>query len=198
MDATGIILAGGKSKRMKLNKAFVTLNDQPIIEIIMDKFIRYFAETIIISNDPELYQGYGIKVYQDVYPGLGPVSGIHAGLTYAQTEGVFVAACDIPFIKMELVDYMLKRLDKYQTVAVNIDGYPQATAAVYRKDCRDIFTRCIQEDKLKAGWIFRELNTLILEPEDLAWAGNVKEIFYNINNEADLEYARELARRYLE
>lgn len=198
MDTTGVILAGGKSQRMRFNKAFAKLNDKPLIEIILDKFKAFFAETLIISNIPEFYQHYGVGVYRDVYPGLGPVSGIHAGLTYAKNPRLFVVACDMPFVQMDLVAYMLDELQGFQAVVVNINGYPQATGAVYSRECLDVFTNCIRADKLKAGLIFRELRTRVLKPDDLVRFGNVEEIFYNINDETDLVYARELAGRYLE
>ena len=68
MKASGAILAGGKSSRMKFNKAFAQIDQQMSIEIIIHKFKSIFSETIIISNEPELFQGFNLPVFTDVYP----------------------------------------------------------------------------------------------------------------------------------
>ena len=89
MKSSGIILAGGKSSRMKFNKAFARITSQTAIEIIIKKFQAFFCETIIISNDPEEYLHLGLPVFTDVYPRQGPVNGIHSALYYASNESIF-------------------------------------------------------------------------------------------------------------
>ena len=67
-------------KRQKFNKAFAEIGGKSSLQIILDKFNTVFSETIIICNDPELYAEMNDKIYTDVYPGMGPVAGIHSGL----------------------------------------------------------------------------------------------------------------------
>ncbi|MBC7075768.1 MAG: molybdenum cofactor guanylyltransferase [Syntrophomonadaceae bacterium] len=197
MEASGVILAGGKSSRMKSNKAFAKIVGKPSIEIIIDRFTSFFAETMIISNEVEVYQGCGIKIYPDVYPGLGPISGIHSGLYHSNTDGIFVIGCDMPFVNMELVQLMLEKLEGYDAVVPEIDSFLQPISAVYRKTCLPVFTECLENKRLKLTMVFNELNTLILDEKDIKQFGDAKEIFFNINDLEDLKLAQQMAGRLL-
>lgn len=196
MKVTGAILAGGKSTRMKYNKAFAKLGDYTIIETIINRFTNIFDNNIIISNEPDLYQHLGLEVYTDIYPGLGPISGIHSALTNSPDDVIFAIACDMPFIPQALIEYMIDVLDDYDTVVARINNFYQATSAVYQKSCLPVLTNCLENNKLKTGLIFRELNPLVLDEEEVSRFGNLDDIFFNINDEAALAYAQELSRRF--
>lgn len=196
MKACGVILAGGRSSRMKFNKAFAEIGGQPVIKIIIDKFTRLFDETIIISNEPELYEHLGVAVYPDVYPRMGPVSGIHSGLCHAQYDKVFVLGCDVPFMNMELVEYMLNHLGKYDSVVPDIDSYLQPLAAVYSRTCLPILKTCLETNRVKLIRIFEELNALVLRSDELEKFGIVEEMFLNVNDIQALHLAGKIAGRY--
>lgn len=196
MKASGAILAGGKSSRMKFNKAFAQIDQQMSIEIIIHKFKSIFSETIIISNEPELFQGFNLPVFTDVYPRLGPVSGIHAALYYANYEPVFILGCDMPFLSTQLIENMISRIDNYHSVVPSIDGFLQATAAVYSKTSLPIFEGCLKTQKLKLTRILKEeLNSLVLNEDDMRPFGEISDMFFNLNDNETLEQARKIAGR---
>lgn len=195
MSASGVVLAGGRSTRMKFNKAFAEIGGKSSLQIILDKFNTVFSETIIICNNPELYAGMTDKIYTDVYPSLGPVAGIHSGLYHASSDMVFVLACDIPFIDTRLMGFMMDQLGGYQAVVPQVGGRLQPLAALYSRSCLPVFERCLQEDKLKLVRVFEELDTLIIPETELARFGKVEEIFFNVNDAAALQKAQELAGR---
>lgn len=197
MKASGIILAGGKSSRMHFNKAFARLTTETVIEILVKKFQVYFDETIIISNDPELYLEFGVQVYTDIFSRLGPVAGIHSALSHANNDTVFLLGCDMPFVNFETIDYLLGKLNGHDSVVPEIKGHIQPTAAVYHRKSLPIFARHLAENKLKLILIFNELDALILEESDLRQFGKTEETFFNINDQEALEKAVIMARRLL-
>jgi molybdenum cofactor guanylyltransferase len=196
MKASGVILAGGRSSRMKFNKAFAEIGGRPVIKIIIDKFARSFDETIIIANEPDLYAHLGPAVYPDIYPRMGPVSGIHSGLFHAKNEAVFVLGCDMPFVNMDLVAFMVSVLADHDSVVPEIDGYLQPLAAVYHCKCLPILTDCLKTDRVKLIRIFEELNALVLNRDILQRFGIVEEIFLNVNDMNALQLAGQIAGRY--
>lgn len=196
MKTSGVILAGGRSSRMKFNKAFAEIGGQKVIDIILNKFVKTFDETIIISNDPQEYESIGLPVYTDVYPRMGPISGIHAALYYASCEKIFVLGCDMPFMSMSLVNYMLELLGEHDTVIPEIDGFLQPISAAYRKTCLPVMTDCLEKQLLKLVLVFKELDAVKLYRSDLSRFGNVSEMFMNVNDEQVLNLAREIAGRY--
>ncbi|PKM77043.1 MAG: molybdenum cofactor guanylyltransferase [Firmicutes bacterium HGW-Firmicutes-15] len=196
MKASGVILAGGKSSRMKFNKAFAEIDGRLVINIIIDKFAGLFEETIIISNEPELYCGLGPVVYTDIYPRMGPVSGIHSGLYHARHDQSFILGCDVPFMNMELVEYMFSQLGDYDSVVPEIDTYLQPLSAVYSKKCLPVLTNCLENNKVKLIRIFEELNSLVLNRNELEKFGLVEELFLNVNDLEALNMAKRIAGRY--
>jgi len=195
MLISGVINAGGKSSRMKFNKAFAKINGKPIINIIIDKFTPVFQEIIIISNEPELFENLGYKVYEDIYPGKGPVGGMHAALSYAAYEQVFILGCDMPFVDMRIAEYMLEKLGDKDSVVPRIKGYLQPMSAVYSKKCLPRLKYNLETDRLKLTRLFEELNALIIEEEELACFGNLDELFLNINDQDALQKADMIAGR---
>jgi len=197
MQTSGVIMAGGRSSRMKFNKAFADIGGRPAVQIIIDKFQGCFQETIIISNEPDLFTSFGLPVYQDIYPYLGPVGGIHSALTNATYDNMFILGCDMPFMDMTLVKHMLARLDHHDSVVPEINSFLQPLAAAYNRSCLPIFSDCLQSNKLKLVRIFSDLDTLILKESELERFGDIRDLFFNVNDPTALAEARNMARRLL-
>jgi len=197
MKTSGVILAGGKSTRMKFNKAFACIAGQPVVQIILDKFTVYFDETIIISNEPQLYKDLGFKICPDIFPGLGPVAGIHSALYHASNDRIFVMGCDMPFMNMSLISFLLDSLEDYDCVVPELDTRLQPLSAVYSKKCLPVLTECLEHDKLKLIRVFEELYTRVIDEMQMKQFGNPQEIFMNVNDQTALELAQQIAGRYL-
>jgi molybdenum cofactor guanylyltransferase len=195
MKATGVILAGGRSSRMKFNKAFAQVGGKSVIKIIIEKFEPFFDETIIVSNDPELYEQFELPIYKDIFPRMGPVSGIHSGLVHARYDSAFILGCDIPFVNMQLVEYMLGCQQDYDSVVPEIDSYLQPLSAVYSRKCIPILSACLETNRVKLIRIFEELQAKILPREILEKYGIVEEMFLNVNDIEALSQAIKIAGR---
>jgi len=197
LQTSGVIMAGGRSSRMKFNKAFAQVGGKPVVQIIIEKLQPLFQELIIISNEPHLFTSFGLPIYQDIYPYLGPVGGIHSALVNASYDQMFILGCDMPFMNMQLVEYMLSKISNYDSVVPEINSYLQPLAAVYKRTCLPVFTECLENDKLKLTRIFSELNALVLNEDELQKFGSVKEMFFNVNDPDALAQAQEIAGRLL-
>ncbi len=103
-DLTGIILAGGKSRRMGGgNKAFLELDGRPLIEIVIKRVQSVCAEVLIVAGDTSPYAGLGIPVVADRFRGVGVLGGLHAGLEAASHDLTLAVGCDMPFLNPELL-----------------------------------------------------------------------------------------------
>ncbi|WP_110956026.1 molybdopterin-guanine dinucleotide biosynthesis protein B [Anaerosinus massiliensis] len=132
-----IILAGGKSSRMGRDKAFLEWQEKTFIEHILEKAKQAkFHEIVIVTNQPEKFEFLDVEVISDIYSQMGPLSGIHAGLIYNQSQYNLVIPCDMPFIDFSLVKE-LEQYSKqdYQAIVPMKDGKHQPLMAIYSKDC---------------------------------------------------------------
>jgi molybdopterin-guanine dinucleotide biosynthesis protein A len=105
--ATAIIMAGGGSRRMGIDKAMLPINGRPIIEKICEQLRNCFEQILISANEPKTFSFLGCEVIPDKVPEQGPLMGIASALEASANELNFVVACDIPHIKLEYVRRML-------------------------------------------------------------------------------------------
>lgn len=132
-DITGIILAGGKSSRMGVNKALLKFGDKTIIEKILKELSFLFAKIILITNSEKEYNFLNLETFKDIYPGMGPLSGIHSGLVNSNTEKNFIISCDIPMIEKEMIEYMINYKTLKPITVIFADGFIQQLCGMYKK-----------------------------------------------------------------
>lgn len=96
-DCTGLILAGGQSKRMGCDKALLQMEGKSLLQRQVEKFQNLGVKEILISG-PEKLVVPGIRTVPDIYPGCGPVGGLHAGLLSASCDHCLVIGVDMPLV----------------------------------------------------------------------------------------------------
>jgi FdhD protein len=100
---TGVILAGGESRRMGTNKSLLPLAGARFIDHVYRACADLFAEVLIVTNTPGLYADLPCRKVADLFIAQGSLAGIHAGLSQARTDKIFVVACDMPLLNRALV-----------------------------------------------------------------------------------------------
>ncbi|MCM3586813.1 molybdenum cofactor guanylyltransferase [Mesobacillus maritimus] len=192
MKAGAIILSGGQSSRMGTNKALLPFNEKTNIERIKDELSSLFDEIILVTNHPEDYSFLNIKMVSDVYPGKGPLAGIHAGLAASDYEENIVVACDMPFVSAELAGTLVQNLKHYDAMVPVIGGRKHPLFAAYQKRIVAEIEKCLQEDRLRMIHLLEKLNVRYPEEVDLqAYCdGSLEEIFFNMNVPEEYEEAK--------
>lgn len=144
-DVTGVILAGGASRRMGRNKALLMLHGVTLIERAYRSLSRIFHDIVIITNTPEKYAFIPCRTASDIYPEAGAIAGLHAGMTASNSSRIFVAACDMPFLNEELIR-MLCNYDKEAdaVVPINGEGFFEPLHAVYSVSARETAREVIE------------------------------------------------------
>ncbi|MEA3309218.1 MAG: molybdenum cofactor guanylyltransferase [Chloroflexota bacterium] len=105
MQRSGVILAGGNSRRMGQDKRFMKLAGKSLLAWAVEQLRPWVDELIVVTADPAVpLEDLGTRVAHDQYPGAGALAGIHAGLLAARGTWAFVMACDMPFLNIQLLD----------------------------------------------------------------------------------------------
>ncbi|WP_160045314.1 molybdenum cofactor guanylyltransferase [Paenibacillus sp. USDA918EY] len=122
---TGVVLAGGGSRRMGQNKALLAVGNEKVIGTIIGAMTEAGLEVIIAANEQTAddYRELGRGIVYDRFPGQGPLSGIHAALHAAKTPWIIVAACDMPFVSPALFRYLVKSVEEAEAERADGDGY---------------------------------------------------------------------------
>lgn len=192
---TGIILAGGMSRRLGRNKAFVPVGGAPIIERVMDALRRLAAETIICANDPKPYERYGLRIARDIHEDVGALGGLHAGLSAMSTERGIAVACDMPFLNIGLLRFMAEYPGSWDALVPVWSGEYEPLHAMYSKNCIGAIEDVIRLGQRRIFDFYPKVALKTIKQEEIARLDPDGLSFFNINNEADLVKANEIANR---
>lgn len=185
---SGIILSGGKSKRMGQNKAFIKINGIPIIQRIYNLFKKLFEEIIIVTNEKELFLNFDAKIYSDIIPQKGALGGLYTGLFFSSFKYSFCVACDMPFLSESLITFLLNKIEDDLDVIVpqTEDGF-HPLHAIYSKRCVEPIKKIIDENKYKIIDLYPLVNVKIVNEKEFLFLDPKKESLLNINTPEELE-----------
>lgn len=134
MKFSAAILAGGESRRMGEDKAWLRFDGETLLGRAIATVRRAGVSEIFISGRPGVdYSQFGCPVLLDVEAGFGPVAGIERALRAAQCPLVLVLAVDMPLITVELLNKLCSRCAPLVGVVPKIHGDLEPLAAVYPK-----------------------------------------------------------------
>jgi molybdopterin-guanine dinucleotide biosynthesis protein A len=195
LTVSGIVLAGGQSSRLSMDKSFVNVNGRPLIERIVAKLARLSDDVIIVTNSPEKYDHLKAKLVGDIYPGKGSLGGIYSGLRAAANAYSLVVACDMPFLDLNLLRYMILLTHGHDVVIPRIEGLTEPLHAIYSKSCLEPIDRLLARGGLKIIDFFSEVRVRYVEKDEIDIFDPRHLSFFNINTPNDLEKMKKLAGR---
>jgi len=194
-----MILAGGQSRRMGSPKALLDFCGKALIEYPLSLLNEVCSEVFIVTKNPELYQRFRTKILTDLYKRAGPMGGICTGLQHASNPWSIVLACDMPFVRKELLLKLLQQIKNELNLKAVIPIAPakvgeelilQPLCALYSKNCLPFFHHRIMSNQISLFKSMRHPETkllpwLELDPEDQDSIS-----FININTTQELEQVR--------
>ncbi len=191
----GFVLAGGKSQRMKTDKAFLQIGGETFLTRAVKtlsstcknrvKIVLNKTQTSFIKRFPNQ-----IPYIFDVYENRGALGGIDAAFNDCETEFAVILAVDLPLVTSEVVKKLcgiaIVKKDFAAVVPRQNDSRRQPLAAVYRvKDCLPTIEKILSEEKsLSVRSFLDEISTNVIDQKYLS---GQKELFFNVNNRADFQ-----------
>ncbi len=198
MVASGIILAGGKNTRMGTNKALLCLDQKTIIQQAVGQLRQFCSEVLVVTNQPVQYREFSwaaeLKLVEDILPQMGPLSGIHAGLSYSSYFYNFIVACDMPFINWALGQYMVEKAGGLDVLVPRVGEHLQPMHAVYSKQCLQPIEQCINERTFKITAFFPQVRVGYLEEAEVRKFAEVERVFFNVNTQEDYQQALQFGK----
>jgi molybdopterin-guanine dinucleotide biosynthesis protein A len=181
--ATAIVMAGGASSRMGIDKSMLAIKGQSIIEAICEQLQGSFDEILISANQVDKFAFLGFKVVPDKVPEQGPLMGIASALEASANEFNFVVACDIPKIKLAFVNRMLtEAIESQADIVVPVTGKEkyEPLFAIYRKSVLEAINKTLSSGKNKIIDVFSQCTVKYIEMGGTDW-------LLNLNTMADYE-----------
>ena len=179
------ILAGGQSKRFKEDKTLFLLNGKSMIEYVVDAVSGFSKKIYVVSKDQKKY-GFlkNVEVVIDLLDIQNPLNGLYTACSYAH-EPFLLAGADMPFIKKELIHFLIKSHKKEVTL-FEIRGFLEPLLGIYSPVIKDRVKYCLENDISSFQKMFSMMDVHILKEEDAKRFDDELLSFVNINTKEDI------------
>jgi molybdopterin-guanine dinucleotide biosynthesis protein A len=187
---TGVILAGGKSRRMKRNKALLKIGKKQVVKLIIEKLKIVFDNVLIIGNSSLDHQFLGVRIVEDAVSEKGPLGGIYTGLLVSESKYNFICGCDMPFLNVDLLRFIISEIDDNDIIIPVIKGFVEPLHAIYSKRCLPAIKSHIEAEDLKVKNFFPKVKCKCLPEDKIKKYDPHLLSFSNLNTPQMLELAR--------
>jgi molybdenum cofactor guanylyltransferase len=122
---------------------------------------------------------------EDVFPGCGPMGGVHAAVKAAQHDAVFVIACDMPYVTAPFAAHLLRLAEDVDVVVPRTERGLHPLCAVYTRACLEPLTRRLTAGLLKMGTLLDDVRVRVVEDDEIDAFGDPERLLANVNSPAD-------------
>jgi len=190
------VLAGGQSKRMGQDKAFLEVGNQMVIERILSRVQPLTDDLFISTNWPNKYRRFGLRLVGDVYPNKAALGGIYSAIHAARHNHVLVVACDMPFLNVDLLRYLINLAPTADVVAPMIEPpQPETMHAVYSKKCLPAIESRLLANRLRIIGFFDDVTVRYVDRAEVAKIDPNFYSFINMNTPEEWQRIQALVEK---
>lgn len=194
-EMTGVVLAGGRSSRFGANKALADWKGAPLVQSVVNSLLEVMPKVLVVTKNAaelDFLKSDRVTVVEDLCADGHPMGGIFTALSGLETRHAFVAACDMPFVRPELIRALWHSRADYDAVIPVWRDKRQPLCGVYSRGCVGMIRASIAEDSLGIKHLFDLLRTRFMLEKEVAGVDPQGLSFMDIDTREDYERAKEL------
>ena len=189
-ETVGVILAGGQSRRMGTDKAFLEIEGIPLITRIIDTLLPIFPTVAIVSKDIQKFSSIqGAQLIQDLFQEQHALGGIYTALSAFPGKDCFVFACDLPFLNASLIHSMMEEKNGYDLFIPKSRHGLEPLHAIYTEKCLKAMKKQIRRKRWSLGFLVSQLRSGIYDLSSLRAFDPEERCLMNVNTPHDLRMA---------
>ncbi len=181
------IIAGGRSSRFGEDKALFHYRGKTLIEHVAEAIRPVMEQITIIGGGAKRFAFLGFPCRDDLISGLGPLGGVHTALHVSETQRVFVFACDMPGLSVDLIRFMASLSKGFDVTVPAVNGKYEPLHAVYAKSCIAHVEECIGKGERRVAAFFDRVSVRTVTGNEIRAFADPKSVFRNINYRDDVE-----------
>jgi len=188
----GVVLAGGTSSRMGVDKARLSFGGEPLLRRVGERLARVTGKVLVSGRDPADCD-WCVPWVPDAVPGFGPASGVLTALE-AAGRACLVVSCDLPFLDEATLRRLVAawrrrpRQTLMTTFRIVETGYIESLVAIYESDGASLLRESLSRGEPRLSGIFSEDVRCHIDYSREDWS--VARAFFNVNSPPDLLRAR--------
>ena len=184
----GLVLAGGRSRRMQADKAGLAYGARPQLAEAFDLLVAASDGAWVSVRADQAGDALRARYRQVVDCGIGegPIAGIIAAQRQAPAAAWLVIACDLPFLDGATLAQLIEGRDRARLATAfrsTSGGLPEPLCAIYEPASREPILRYVEGGGSCPRRFLLAHDTALLDPADTGALGNA-------NTPQDLAAAR--------
>jgi molybdopterin-guanine dinucleotide biosynthesis protein A len=184
---TAFVLAGGRSTRMRQDKALLKLHDSYLIDYPI-RALQQLTPDVRIIGDPQKYGFLKLPVIPDCIESRGPLSGIYSALQVSPSFFNLIVGCDMPRVSLSFLGLLLGKTALGDAIMMKFDdGLVEPLCSVYSKACLQALEENLRLQQYKISEAFKRVKVAYVSEAEIAGLGLSREIFTNVNTPEDWE-----------
>jgi len=131
----------------------------------------------------------GVRLCSDLYPGKGPLAGVHAALHHARSHYIYLLACDMPVVNLPFIRHMKEKL-RESGMDICASRYHDRMEPFNTFYCRALLGEVVHRLETGNSSLFRFINAsraCVLSQEDAACFDKEFRMFTNINTRTEYQ-----------
>jgi molybdopterin-guanine dinucleotide biosynthesis protein A len=183
---SGLVLAGGASRRMGTDKAQIVLGAEPLVMRTVRTLAEVCSDVVVASGDGHRLDHLRLPQVADAIPGAGPLGGIAAGLEAARHDLVAVVATDMPAASPAVLTLLAGLWQGEAAVVPVVQGRWEPLHAVWARSAAPRIVACLQAGDRKVMRVLATLGVRLVEEEEWTVAEPTGAFAANLNVPVDL------------
>jgi len=187
----GLVLAGGRSKRMGKDKGAIQWNGKEQRYSAADLLKKYCKEVYISCRQEqknEILSEY--QTLTDSFLDFGPYGGILSALRAERDKAWLVVACDLPLLDEETISYLIKNRNT-DSIATTFesphDGLPEPLITIWEPKSYPVLLDFLGKGYTCPRKVLINSNKTILQPP-------ISHALMNVNTPEDARKAKEILK----
>jgi len=190
VDLAGVVLAGGKSRRMGVDKSQINYKGEPH-ELYTARLLKPYCSEVCISKSPsEVTEIAGFRVVHDLADDRGPLHAIHSAFCCIPEKSLLIMACDLPFINEETIALLVQSRSKDHDVTClrhHDKAYPEPLMAIYERHISVRLANALDKKVMSPTRLLEECKVKYVNIQDT-------KVLFNANEQVQKDKARNIIR----
>lgn len=192
-NASAVLLAGGRSRRMGQPKALLSFAGQPLIVRVAERLLKITNDLIVVASPDQKLPELRARVVHDTHAYQGPVAGLAGGLGASRGTHAFVTSCDSPFLNLDLVRWMLDEAASWDVVIPRWEGRLNPLHAVYATSLANRYQTLLDAGRRRPVDLFDQVRVRTVTEEEIRRIDPEGRSFLNMNSPAEYKAALDMA-----
>ncbi len=171
----GLILIGGRSRRMGTDKSLLIYNDLPQRDFLYQLLQKYCDKTFLSCRPEQMVDLQQFNTLPDLYENTGPMGGILTAFDNDPNTAWLVVACDMPFINQTSISFLVgqRNMAKTATAFKNADQQPEPLFCIYEPSAYLFFKNAFDNGQRSPMNVLKLTDCQLVVPKNEQWIQNI-------------------------